>query len=158
MEEDKSPRIEEDNSQQLLEKSQDAIRIDDEPKGGSATTIKMSGDLVESLVVKSAFDSTNRRIRQHLKDSRFNEARETIEKYIAENVNPLEVDIDELSRIYIRYVSVLKKQYDLVTLGKVFLKQVEPTLRIAYDQKNYETEARLLCAAQRIAHFLQFKD
>ena len=118
----------------------------------------MSGDLVESLVVKSAFDTTNRRIRQHLKDSRFNEARETIEKYIAENVNPLEVDVDELSRIYIRYVSVLKKQYNLVTLGKVFLKQVEPTLRIAYDQKNYEIEARLLCATQRIAHFLQFKD
>jgi chromatin segregation and condensation protein Rec8/ScpA/Scc1 (kleisin family) len=86
---------------------------------------------VESEVIKSAFDPTNRRIRQHLRDSRFGEARDTIEKYIAENVNPLEVDLDELSRIYIRYVNVLKRQYDLATLGKVFLKQVEPTLKIA---------------------------
>lgn len=121
MEGESSPRIEEDNSQQLLEKSQDAIRIDDEPKSNKSN-IKISGDLVESVIVKSAFDATNKRIRQHLKDSRFNEARETIEKYIAENVNPLEVDIEELSRIYIRYVNVLKKQYDLTTLGKVFLK------------------------------------
>jgi hypothetical protein len=45
-----------------------------------------------------------------------------MEKYIAENVNPLEIDLDELSRIYIRYVNVLKRQYDLATLGKVFLK------------------------------------
>lgn len=153
MEGDSSPRIEEDNSQQLLEKSQDAIRIDDEPKI-TTINIKITGDLVESEIFNSAFDVTNRRIRQHLKDSRFNEARETIEKYIAENVNPSEVDIDELSRIYIRYVNVLKKQFDIATLGRVFLKQVEPTLRIAYDQKNAEAEARLLCAAQRIAHFL----
>jgi len=61
-------------------------------------------------------------IRQHLKDSCFSEDRETIEKYIADNINPVDIDVEELSRIYIRYVKVLFKQYDAATLGRVFLK------------------------------------
>ena len=101
MEAESSPRIEEEKQEQNLEKSQDAIRIDDEPKSKS-NNIQISGELVESEVVKSAFEATNRRIRQHLKDSRFGEARDTIEKYIAENVKPQETEVDELSRIYIR--------------------------------------------------------
>ena len=83
----------------------------------------MSGFLiVNSEVYKGPFDATNRTIRHHLKDTRFSEAMETIEKYIADNINPVDIDVEELSRIYIRYVKVLIKQFDAATLGRVFLK------------------------------------
>ena len=91
-----------------------------------------------------------------MKNSRFAEARDTVDKYIA-SINMAEVDIEERSRIVKRQVSVLKKQYDYAALGKVFLSEVEPLLKKACDSNLSETEARLLLTAQRISHYLQFK-
>jgi len=70
-----SPRIEEDNSQKLLEKSDDAIRINDESE------IKVSKPVEPATgeVSNSAFFETNQKIKYQLKNSRFAEARETIE-------------------------------------------------------------------------------
>jgi hypothetical protein len=96
--------------------------------------MKTSEEIVQSEVVDaSKFSETNKRIRYMYRNARMAEARETIEKYIAENYNPEELDIEELSKIYIRYVIVLQKQFDYATISRVFIKQVEPTLRIARD-------------------------
>ncbi len=70
---------------------------------------------------KSAFDVTNKKIRQLIRDSLFSEARETIERYMTETVNLEAIDINELSHIYLRYVILLSKQYELAMLGRVFL-------------------------------------
>ncbi len=70
---------------------------------------------------KSAFDVTNKKIRQLIRESLFGEARETIERYMTETVNLETIDINELSHIYLRYVILLSKQYELAMLGRVFL-------------------------------------
>ena len=70
---------------------------------------------------KSAFDVTNKKIRQLIRDSLFSEARETVERYMTETVNLETIDINELSHIYLRYVILLSKQYELAMLGRVFL-------------------------------------
>ena len=70
-----SPRIEEDNSQKLLEKSDDAIRINDE----SEIKVSKPEEQATGEVSNSAFFETNQKIKYQLKNSRFAEARETIE-------------------------------------------------------------------------------
>jgi len=70
--------------------------------------MKTSEQVVQSTIVdNSKFAETNKRIRYMYKNARLIEAKETIEKYIAENYSPDDSDIDELSKIYIRYVIVL---------------------------------------------------
>ncbi len=54
-----------------------------------------------------------------------------MEKYIADNVDPETTNIDELSRIYLRYVIVLSKLYDYGQLGDFYLNYVKPSLKVA---------------------------
>ena len=82
----------------------------------------------------------------------------TIEEYIADNISSQSVDIDELSRVYLTYVKVLSKLYQMGPLWKVLKNNIEPLLKIAQDQHRVESEARLLYAAQIISKTLLFKD
>jgi hypothetical protein len=64
----------------------------------------------------------------------------------------------ELSHVYLTYVKVLSKIYQLASLWKVFKENIEPILKVAVDQHNVESEARLLYAAQIISTTLIFKE
>ena len=127
--EGESPRIaEEDNSQHLLEKSADAIHINDEP------SINVSQAPKESVSEKSEseFADTKKKIKYQINNSRFAEARSTIDEYISQ-LNMSEVDINELSKVIKSQVHVLKKQFDFAGLGKIFISVVEPNLKKAAD-------------------------
>ena len=75
------------------------------------------------------------------------EARLIIEDFIAKNINSMQNSINELSKIYLSYVKVLIKVYEIKPLWKVFKNHIEPYLKIAQDQHYVESEARLLYAA-----------
>ncbi len=64
--------------------------------------------------------------------SLFMEARVIVEEYIIENRDSSHQDnIEELSHVYLTYVKVLSKLYQLVPLWKVFKENIEPLLKVA---------------------------
>lgn len=107
---DNSPRIEEETSATQKSNTSQAdafIKVSNEDTSATVQ-MKSSEEVVQSVFVEtSKFSETNKRIRYMYRNARQAEARETIEKYIAENYKPEELDIEELSKIYIRYVIVL---------------------------------------------------
>ena len=60
------------------------------------------------------------------------EAREIIEEYINENRDSSpQHDIEKLSQVYLTYVKVLSKMYQLVPLWKIFKENIELLLKVA---------------------------
>ena len=67
-----------------------------------------------------------------LRISLFMEARVIVEEYIIENRDSSYQDkIEELSHVYLTFVKVLSKLYQLVPLWKVFNENIEPLLKVA---------------------------
>lgn len=108
-------------------------------------------------VSESAFKETKNRVKYQCRNSRFAEAKETIDKYLAE-IDGQEISIDEKSRIYLRYVLVLNKSFNITLLGNAYVTYVERALLQANAEGNVSAEARLLYATQRITTALAWKD
>ncbi len=118
-------------------------------------------NLEEAKDVKTEgyFSETKKKIQGMLQISLLIEARVIIEEYIIQNLDSSSQDnIEELSHVYLTYVKVLSKMYQLAPLWKVFKENIEPLLKVAVDQHNVESEARLLYAAQIISTTLIFKE
>jgi hypothetical protein len=65
----------------------------------------------------------------------------------AEDIDLKSVGIDELSHIYLTYVKVLSKLYQLIPIWKVYKDKIIPLLKVSQEQDNVESEARLLYAS-----------
>ena len=65
----------------------------------------------------------------------------------AEDINSKSFGIDELSHIYLTYVKVLSKLYQLIPIWKMYKDKIIPLLKVSQEQDNVESEARLLYAA-----------
>jgi hypothetical protein len=79
----------------------------------------------------SRFSETNKRVRYQYKNSRFAEARQTIEKYLGEMSQSEKEDLNEASQVFLRYVVVLSKDLDLIGLSKAYLELIQPALEQA---------------------------
>ena len=110
-----SPRIEDTSSPE--KKAIDATATEVFPPT-TQNLMKGSDENVKSEIVTSKFSETDKRIRYQYRNSRFAEARETIMKYMSEMSQEQKNDLNEASRVYLRYVIVLSKNLDFIELSK----------------------------------------
>ena len=94
------------------------------------------------------FKETKDRVKYLCRSSKFAEAVETVEKYIAEKT--LEVmTIDELTKVVVRYVIALNKAYNVRKLAQIYVDLVTPSVEKVNQDGNVIAIARLLYAEQR---------
>ena len=127
-----SPRIEEAEPETIT------LRVDptaaDVPQTEvfAETASQVVDTLVKSEIVNpSRFSETNKRVKYQYKNSRFSEARQTIEKYMSEMSQSEKEDLNEASLVYLRYVIVLSKDLDLLGLSKANIELIQPALEQA---------------------------
>jgi hypothetical protein len=106
---------------------------------------------------QSPFAEVKDRAKYLCKNSKFTEAREVVERAIAELVEGQHT-IDARSRLYLRLVLVLQKAYNSKELGRAYVRYISLALAEAKAAGDVSSIARLLYAKQRITNSLNWRD
>ena len=127
-----SPRIEDSEPEKISQAVDPTAEDAPQTELFEETASQVVENIVKSEIVSpSRFSETNQRVRYQYKNSRFAEARQTIEKYMSEMSQSEKEDLNEASRVFLRYVIVLSKDLDLLGLSKANLELIQPTLEEA---------------------------
>jgi tetratricopeptide (TPR) repeat protein len=118
---------------------------------------RLSNLPMERSIVDSPFKETKLKVKYHLKCSKFNEAVAITKAYIDEH-NLEDFNIEERSKVILRYVLTLIKAFRLSELGTASECYILPQIEQARAESNVTALARLLYAQQRIVALLAFKD
>ena len=127
-----SPRIEEAEPEIITLRVDPTAADVQQTELFAETASQVMETLVKSEIVNpSRFAETNKRVKYQYKNSRFAEARQTIENYMSEMSQSEKEDLNEASLVYLRYVIVLSKDLDLLGLSIANIELIQPALEQA---------------------------